>query len=206
MALIIGGREGEWRCTSEASVGYLRRLGRRSFEEYGHRGSKPFSSRPTNSDTDKERGTKGKGLERRKGGDSERGAEGNPALRAAAGFAQAVGSVRVCACKSVDDRNGQYTPSTHGVWIDGVPPPVEPPAVAAICNDTVPPALIGTQAHFETFMDPSGAAAPRKSWPVPVRKTSRIHGPTVRRDARGLRASDVRRTMRGGMPPLRSGG
>jgi arylsulfatase A-like enzyme len=50
---------------------------------------------------------------------------------------------------------GQY-PSTHGVWMNGVPLPVDAPSVAAELHDHgYRTALIG-KAHFEPFMDPFG--------------------------------------------------
>jgi arylsulfatase A-like enzyme len=50
---------------------------------------------------------------------------------------------------------GQY-PSTHGVWMNGVPLPVDAPSVAAdLLRHGYRTALIG-KAHFEPFMDPFG--------------------------------------------------
>ena len=50
---------------------------------------------------------------------------------------------------------GQY-PSTHGVWMNGVPLPVDAPSVAAdLQRHGYRTALIG-KAHFEPFMDPFG--------------------------------------------------
>ncbi len=50
---------------------------------------------------------------------------------------------------------GQH-PSTHGVWMNGVPLPVDAPSVAAELNRSgYKTALIG-KAHFEPFMDPFG--------------------------------------------------
>ena len=48
---------------------------------------------------------------------------------------------------------GQH-PSTHGVWMNGVPLPVDAPSVAAVLHDTATaPRSIG-KAHFEPFLDP----------------------------------------------------
>jgi len=48
---------------------------------------------------------------------------------------------------------GQY-PSTHGVWMNGVPLPVDAPSVAAVLHDEgYRTALIG-KPHFEPFLDP----------------------------------------------------
>ena len=50
---------------------------------------------------------------------------------------------------------GQH-PSTHGVWMNGVPLPVDAPSVAAqLQRDGYRTALIG-KAHFEPFIDPFG--------------------------------------------------
>ena len=50
---------------------------------------------------------------------------------------------------------GQY-PSTHGVWMNGVPLPVDAPSVAAeLHRHGYTTALVG-KAHFEPFMDPFG--------------------------------------------------
>ena len=50
---------------------------------------------------------------------------------------------------------GQH-PTTHGVWMNGVPLPVDAPSVAAELQDVgYKTALIG-KAHFEPFMDPFG--------------------------------------------------
>src|SRR3954469_9684547 len=48
---------------------------------------------------------------------------------------------------------GQH-PSTHGVWMNGVPLPADAPSVAAVLHDAgYRTALIG-KAHFEPFLDP----------------------------------------------------
>ncbi len=50
---------------------------------------------------------------------------------------------------------GQH-PSTHGVWMNGVPLPVDAPSIAADLNHAgYRTALIG-KAHFEPFLDPFG--------------------------------------------------
>lgn len=50
---------------------------------------------------------------------------------------------------------GQH-PSTHGVWMNGVPLPVDAPSVAAVLHQAgYRTALIG-KAHFEPFLDPFG--------------------------------------------------
>ncbi len=50
---------------------------------------------------------------------------------------------------------GQY-PSTHGVWMNGVPLPVDAPSVAELLQQNgYQTALIG-KAHFEPFLDPFG--------------------------------------------------
>ena len=48
---------------------------------------------------------------------------------------------------------GQH-PSTHGVWMNGVPLPVDAPSVAAVLHDAgYRTALVG-KPHFEPFLDP----------------------------------------------------
>ncbi len=50
---------------------------------------------------------------------------------------------------------GQH-PSTHGVWMNGVPLPLDAPSVAAVLQDAgYRTALIG-KPHFEPFLDPFG--------------------------------------------------
>ena len=50
---------------------------------------------------------------------------------------------------------GQY-PSTHGVWMNGVPLPAGAPSVAAVLHDAgYRTALVG-KPHFEPFLDPFG--------------------------------------------------
>ncbi len=50
---------------------------------------------------------------------------------------------------------GQYV-STHGVWMNGVPLPVDAPSVAAVLHDHgYRTALVG-KAHFEPYLDPFG--------------------------------------------------
>ncbi len=50
---------------------------------------------------------------------------------------------------------GQH-PSTHGVWMNGVPLPAEAPSVAEVLHDAgYRTALVG-KAHFEPFIDPFG--------------------------------------------------
>ena len=50
---------------------------------------------------------------------------------------------------------GQH-PSTHGVWMNGVPLPVDAPSVAAVLHrDGFRTAMIG-KPHFQPFLDPFG--------------------------------------------------
>ena len=50
---------------------------------------------------------------------------------------------------------GQH-PSTHGVWMNGVPLPVDAPSVAAVLHGAgYRTALVG-KPHFEPFLDPFG--------------------------------------------------
>ena len=48
---------------------------------------------------------------------------------------------------------GQH-PSTHGVWMNGVPLPVEAPSVAAVLHDAGYRTAIIGKPHFEPFLDP----------------------------------------------------
>jgi len=59
----------------------------------------------------------------------------------------------VCMPSRATMLTGQY-PSTHGVWMNGVPLPVDAPSVAAVLRAAgYRTALVG-KAHFEPFLDP----------------------------------------------------
>ena len=76
---------------------------------------------------------------------------------AAAGirYERAVPQSVVCMPSRSTIVTGQH-PSTHGVWMNGVPLPVDAPSVAAeLHRHGYRTALIG-KAHFEPFMDPFG--------------------------------------------------
>lgn len=76
---------------------------------------------------------------------------------AAAGvrYERAVPQSVVCMPSRSTMLTGQH-PSTHGVWMNGVPLPVDAPSVAAeLHRHGYRTALIG-KAHFEPFMDPFG--------------------------------------------------
>lgn len=70
-------------------------------------------------------------------------------------YERAVPQSVVCMPSRSTMLTGQY-PSTHGVWMNGVPLPVDAPSVAAELHQAgYRTALIG-KAHFEPFMDPFG--------------------------------------------------
>ncbi len=70
-------------------------------------------------------------------------------------YERAVPQSVVCMPSRSTILTGQY-PSTHGVWMNGVPLPVDAPSVAAeLQRSGYRTALIG-KAHFEPFMDPFG--------------------------------------------------
>ncbi len=70
-------------------------------------------------------------------------------------YERAVPQSVVCMPSRSTMLTGQY-PSTHGVWMNGVPLPVDVPSVAAeLQRSGYRTALIG-KAHFEPFMDPFG--------------------------------------------------
>ncbi|MGD9704867.1 MAG: sulfatase [Acidimicrobiia bacterium] len=53
---------------------------------------------------------------------------------------------------------GQH-PSTHGVWMNGVPLPADAPSVATVLNDAGYRTAIIGKPHFEPFLDPFGRFA-----------------------------------------------
>jgi arylsulfatase A-like enzyme len=70
-------------------------------------------------------------------------------------FERAIPQSVVCMPSRSTIVTGQH-PSTHGVWMNGVPLPVDAPSVAAeLHRNGYATALIG-KAHFEPFMDPFG--------------------------------------------------
>jgi len=70
-------------------------------------------------------------------------------------YERAVPQSVVCMPSRSTILTGQH-PSTHGVWMNGVPLPVDAPSVAAqLQRSGYRTALIG-KAHFEPFMDPFG--------------------------------------------------
>src|SRR5215208_4929699 len=74
---------------------------------------------------------------------------------AAAGvrYERAVPQSVVCMPSRSTMLTGQH-PSTHGVWMNGVPLPVDAPSVAALLHDNgYRTSLIG-KAHFEPYFDP----------------------------------------------------
>jgi arylsulfatase A-like enzyme len=70
-------------------------------------------------------------------------------------YERAVPQSVVCMPSRSTMLTGQH-PSTHGVWMNGVPLPVDAPSVAAeLHRHGYKTALVG-KAHFEPFMDPFG--------------------------------------------------
>lgn len=70
-------------------------------------------------------------------------------------YERAVPQSVVCMPSCSTMLTGQH-PSTHGVWMNGVPLPVYVPSVAALLNDQgYRTALVG-KPHFEPFIDPFG--------------------------------------------------
>jgi len=70
-------------------------------------------------------------------------------------YERAVPQSVVCMPSRSTMLTGQY-PSTHGVWMNGVPLPVDAPSVAELLQrNGYQTALIG-KAHFEPFLDPFG--------------------------------------------------
>jgi arylsulfatase A-like enzyme len=70
-------------------------------------------------------------------------------------YERAVPQSVVCMPSRSTILTGQY-PSTHGVWMNGVPLPVDAPSVAALLQrQGYRTALVG-KAHFEPFLDPFG--------------------------------------------------
>jgi arylsulfatase A-like enzyme len=68
-------------------------------------------------------------------------------------YERAVPQSVVCMPSRSTILTGQH-PSTHGVWMNGVPLPVDAPSVAAVLHDVgYRTALVG-KAHFEPFLDP----------------------------------------------------
>src|SRR6476646_3226805 len=93
-----------------------------------------------------------------------RGCNGGPVARTPVVDALAASGIRyeraipqsvVCMPSRSTMLTGQH-PSTHGVWMNGVPLPVDAPSVAAELHEHgYRTALIG-KAHFEPVMDPFG--------------------------------------------------
>src|SRR5205814_7579502 len=68
-------------------------------------------------------------------------------------YERAVPQSVVCMPSRATILTGQH-PTTHGVWMNGVPLPVDAPSVAGVLHDAGShTALIGT-AHFEPYFDP----------------------------------------------------
>ena len=92
---------------------------------------------------------------------------------------------------------GQH-PSTHGVWMNGVPLPVDAPSVAAVLHDAgYRTALIG-KPHFEPFLDPF---APLHREPLRPRTARYGTAPRLRAlRVRHARRRSARCTTPGGWP------
>src|SRR5471032_2320079 len=73
-------------------------------------------------------------------------------------YERAVPQSVVCMPSRSTILTGQH-PSTHGVWMNGVPLPVDAPSVAAhLQRSGYRTALVG-KAHFEPYLDPFGRFA-----------------------------------------------
>src|SRR5579872_1606552 len=70
-------------------------------------------------------------------------------------FERAIPQSVVCMPSRSTMLTGQH-PSTHGVWMNGVPLPVDAPSVATVLHDAgYRTALVG-KAHFQPYLDPFG--------------------------------------------------
>ncbi len=124
-------------------------------------------------------------------------------------YERAVPQSVVCMPSRSTILTGQH-PSTHGVWMNGVPLPVDAPSVAeSLAGIGYRTALIG-KAHFEPFMDPfgrfventlasAGLVAPvdEPGGPPPGVRAPRVRHPRRRRSA-ALRTLAHRAPPRGG--------
>ena len=90
---------------------------------------------------------------------------------------------------------GQH-PSTHGVWMNGVPLPVDAPSVAEVLHDAgYRTALIG-KPHFEPFLDPFARFAENR-----FARTA-AHRRRTHRGLRALRGGHARRHGPAALRPL----
>ncbi|MBK5222753.1 MAG: sulfatase-like hydrolase/transferase [Acidimicrobiia bacterium] len=73
-------------------------------------------------------------------------------------YERAVPQSVVCMPSRSTMLTGQH-PRTHGVWMNGVPLPVDAPSVAAVLHDAGYRTAIVGKPHFEPFIDPFGRFA-----------------------------------------------
>ena len=128
---------------------------------------------------------------------------------AAAGvrYERAVPQSVVCMPSRSTILTGQH-PSTHGVWMNGVPLPVDAPSVAEVLHGAgYRTALVG-KAHFEPFLDPFarfaenalGTATDAARPGTTAASSTSSSPPTARRDRCTTRRWLRDRAPRGGRP------
>ena len=78
---------------------------------------------------------------------------------------------RSCACRRARRCSPASTRRTHGVWMNGVPLPVDAPSVAArAARRRLPHRARSARPHFEPFLDPFAALHRERARPRPARR------------------------------------